>query len=205
MTAINRRKALTIVASVPAAAAVAAVPVVGLCSGVKSDPVFAAIAAHKAAGKNWNRAAHALDLAESAAEETHGHRPLALIHWHEYHIGGGEIDWRYEWFLRGGADPDEIKKEYVDAKRRYREAVQAGKDWDRRAGVASIRKEDERALAAYDKAARLLAKTKPTTAAGGAALLAHILRDMDDGSCPKGWHTRSIRTVAAALSDGAVV
>jgi hypothetical protein len=194
-TTINRRRALAVVAAVPAAAALG---VPALASA--PDPIFAAIAAHKALVKKTNRLYDKLDLAEHNAKETHGRRPWSLIAWRNYSaIGGAEIDDRRELFLRHGADPTQIEQEYQDAKRRESEAVRAGREWDKKAGIASLRQEYERSHRAVRAAARLMAKTKPTTAAGAAAMVDYARRDIEDGVGPE-WPMIALKTVAASLA-----
>jgi hypothetical protein len=61
---------------------------------------------------------------------------LALIGWRNYsHIGGSEIERARREFIEGGMEPAVIEQEYRDAKRRYRAAIKAGKDWDKRCGL----------------------------------------------------------------------
>ena len=200
MQAINRRKALTVVASAPAAAALATIPAF---AGFEADPIIEAIAAHKAAFRKYDRLWDEWDRAEGNAAETHGRRPWELIHWRNYCIGEYEIDERYEWFLKGrlweGDDPKQVEAEYHDAKRRFREAVKAGKDWDKRAGIAPLRLEVARARRAADNAARRLAKTKPTTARGAGALVEYVVRDSLDFDIE--WHKAALKIAARSLTE----
>ncbi len=196
MTALTRRKALTAIAVAPAAVALPAL-------AVQPDPIFVAIADHRALFRKAGRLWDALDRAEHDAEAVHGKRPWCQIGWREFSsIGDSEIDERLKWFKNGwrwkGADPAEIEAEYHDAKRRLREALKAGEEWDKRVGIAPLRKEYERASAAQRKAASQLAKTKPTTAAGAGALIAYVNRDIGEDHCCS-WHGGALKNAAATL------
>jgi hypothetical protein len=197
-TKIDRRKALAVVAAVPAAVALGGG--VALASVGEPDPILAAIAAHKALIKESHRLYTRLENAEVAARKKHGPRPFRLVAWRNYSaISGGEIDDRREWFLQEpGADKGQVELEYRDAKRRERDAVRAGKEWDKRAGIAPLRQESERANRAARDAAMRLAKMKPTTVAGAGALLDYTRRDLEDGEVE--WHMVALRTVASSLA-----
>lgn len=167
-----------------------------------ADPVFAAIAEHKrivaAAGELQNE----LDLAEFEAAKTHGHRPIPLIRWRNYSaIGASEIDGRREGFLNlPDADPEAIEKEYLDAKARIKAKQAAGPAWDNRTGLAKQRGDFERALATEGRYAKRLARARPTTPAGAAALLHYMLAD-DLTSDASYWHLPALKSIAAALAD----
>src|SRR5665811_87867 len=129
-------------------------------------------------------------------------RPWALITWRNYTIGEQEIDERLEWFQRGqiwqGADPKQIEREYHDAKRRQREAVRGGKEWDKRTGIAPLRRKYELARNEEDRAAKRLARTKATTPAGAGTLVAYVNRDIGDDHCCS-WHGGALKNAAASL------
>jgi hypothetical protein len=205
MTHINRRTALAAVAAVPATAALGSVPALGLD---KADPVFGAIAAHKAARKKDYRLYLELDAAEDIAEKEHGRRPWIQVAWRNYSsISGCEIDERRRWFLEGhlwqGEDPRKIELEYTAAKLRLRAAEAAADEWDKRTGVAPLREKLEQAQDALEDAAMRLAKTQPTTAAGASALLAYVSRDIGD-EFPCDWHKVALKTVAKSLAEQVV-
>jgi hypothetical protein len=171
-------------------------------STTKPDPIFAAIQKHRNLLKEWVRLYEGLEAAENKAKKKHGHRPCSLIAWRTYsHIGGHEIEDRREEFLRlPGIDPKKIEKEYRDAKARERAAERAQRDWDKRAGIASLRQQYERALSAEIAAGINMAKIKPRTPAGAGALVAYIRADMEnDGNGPE-WHLSALSTAAAALA-----
>ena len=76
------------------------------------------------------------------------------------------------------ANRQQIEKEYLDAKERLAAAECAGAEWDQRAGIASLREQVESADSAERRAAMRLARTKPTTPAGGGAtsIIQHVRR-----------------------------
>jgi len=122
------------------------------------------IETHRPFRRTWQQRYDQLDEAESDAAEVHGRRPIALIHWRNYHIGGSEIDDRRESLLQeAGIPAATIEQEYLDAKARYQAQMAAGLTWDERAGLAGKRKEVDRAMTAWRRFARRLAKAKPTT------------------------------------------
>jgi hypothetical protein len=165
------------------------------------DPILAMIETHKSLQATWQHLFDKLDEAESDAAEVHGRRPIGLIHWRNYHIGGSEIDDRRESLLQEAEIPiATIEQEYLDAKARYQTQIAAGPAWDERAGLAAKRKELDRAMTAWRRFARRLAKTKPTTPAGAAALIQYLLDEeltTDDGY----WHMAALNTVVAALNS----
>ena len=131
------------------------------------DPILAMIETHKSLQATWQQLFDQLDEAESNAAEVHARRPIALINWRNYHIGGSEIDDRRESLLQEAEIPAAtIEQEYLDAKARYHAKIAAELAWDERAGLAGRRKEFDRAIAASRRFARRLAKAKPTTPAG---------------------------------------
>jgi len=97
-----------------------------------------------------------------------------------------------------GADRKEVRKEYLDAKGRMAAAERAGVEWDHRAGIAPLREQYERANAAERRAAMQMARTKPTTLAGAAALVAYTRRDLMNAPDPA-WPMVALKTVAVAL------
>jgi hypothetical protein len=67
-----------------------------------------------------------------------------------------------------------------------------------RAGITLLREQYERASAAERRAAMRLARTKPTTLAGAAVLIAYTRRDIMKGE--EDWQTGALKTVASALT-----
>ena len=166
------------------------------------DPVFAMIAEHKALVKEWHRINTKLDNARCDASETHGFRPWPRIAWRDYSmIGNYEIDKVRDKFSRApGADHEQVEREYQDAKARLAAAERAGPEWDQRAGVAPLREQFERATWEEHRAATRLARTKPDTVAGAAALLVYLTRRERVYGGFEGWEFRALRTAAAALT-----
>jgi hypothetical protein len=164
------------------------------------DPTFALIDAHKARAKEWLLLYSKLDEAEFQARETHGGRPPELIAWRHYSmIGECEIDSCREEFLKQpAADRKQVSKEYLDAKARLAAAERAGVEWDHRAGLAPLREQEESANAAERRAAMRMARTKPATPAGAAALIAYTRRDIMEGEVD--WQMVALKTVASALA-----
>jgi hypothetical protein len=172
------------------------------------DPVFAAITAHEASIAEVYRLGDVLDEAEHGAEKAHGRRPVALIKWRSYVIGGTEIDRVRLFFLRevrrrSSDNSKRVDREYRDAKARYAAAVSAGADWDKRAGITQLRQQFERAKVAQRTAAERLAITRPTTPAGAGALIDYVRADIGDGIYVD-WHLVALHTVGEALNKFAV-
>jgi len=140
--------------------------------------------------------------AEHEAREIHGKRPDRSILWRHYDVFDEEhLDLRREEFLeQPGADHKQVEKEYLEGKARLAAAAHAFAEWDKRAGIAPLRRQSERAEVAATRAALRMARTKPTTPAGAGALLSYLHRDVGIslGSLAA-WHMPAIRTVAIAL------
>jgi hypothetical protein len=96
-----------------------------------------------------------------------------------------------------GADRKQVRKEYREAKARLAAAERAGIEWDHRAGIVPLREQYERADAAEQRAAVRMARTKPTTPAGAAAMIAYTRRDIMEGGVD--WQMVALKTVAVAL------
>src|SRR5258706_12341813 len=110
------------------------------------DPIFAAIENHR----KLNKALHALwearDVAESEARTKHGRRPRPLIDWHNCSgLGASGIERVKDDMRLSGVDPETIETEYWEARARLLGAEAAGKEWDKRAGLATLRREVDRA------------------------------------------------------------
>lgn len=167
----------------------------------RSDPAFAALDRLKAADRALSRCGSLLDDAEGRARPTNGFRPSRLIAW-RYHsaIGGREIEAaRAEFLDLPGANIARIEEEFADAKKRYRAAVRAGDDWDRRAGVTELRSRARQARKTFYLETRRLAQTQATTPAGAAAVIDFVVRDMQTGDTE--WHLPALKAAAAALRN----
>jgi hypothetical protein len=187
-----------------ASAAVASVPVV--VQAAEPDPIFAMIYTHKKLRAEWQARYDRLDEAQFDAAKEHGHRPMELIHWRDYTIGASEIETRRGTLLEAGEnDPAIVEQEYLDAKARYQAQIAAALAWDERTGLAALRKDVDRRIAAEQRYVKRLAHTKPTTPAGVAALIQYILDD-DLAADESYWHTTALRSAVAALNSmGAAV
>jgi hypothetical protein len=170
-------------------------------SSTASDPVFALIADYKTRYKKYCRAYDALHEAESQARKTHGDRPSSLIEWRKYSaIGGTEIDKARDAFLRlPDADQDQIEREYRHAKARRKLAEQAGVEWDHRADIVQQRLRVEAAWQVSDEAKNRLARSKPTTITGAAALLDFVRKEIEDDICDD-WLRAALTTTASCLA-----
>jgi hypothetical protein len=168
-------------------------------SRAKVDPIFAAIEAHKRAVKQWTAIDTELDKKSIAAGKKHGRRPTELIVWRDFYIGGTEIPARRDLFLsERTANRQLILAEYRDAMERYRKQCRAAAMWDRRAGVNGLRAQVRRGLAADEAAGRRLARLKPTTLAGAAALIEYVLIEADHHPLSD-WGEQALKTTARAL------
>jgi hypothetical protein len=166
-----------------------------------ADPIFAMIVEHKKLTANWAGLYDQLQEAEFDTASEHGHRPSALISWRDYTIGASEIDTRRAQLLETGeVDPATVEQEYPDATARYKAQIAAGPAWDKRAGLAKLRKDVDRRAAAEGRYAKRLARTMPTTPAGAAALIQYILDD-DLETDNDYWHMAALKNVVAALND----
>ena len=88
----------------------------------------------------------------------------------------------------------------AEAEKKYGEWISAPNDWPGKTTVTPFYDRWHRAANAERKAAMRMARTKPTTLAGAAALVAYTRRDMmKDPSELSGWIPIALKTVAAAL------
>jgi hypothetical protein len=192
---LSRRGALC------ALAAAGSVALATPAAAIGPDPIFARIATHKKLTADWQGLYDQLQDAESNATREHGRRPCELIHWRDYTIGTSEIETRREQLLEAGeVDPATIEQEHLDAKERYQAQVAAGLAWDKRAGLATLRKDVDRRVATAGRTATCLAQTMPTTPAGAAAIIQYILDD-DLEADESYWHMIALRTAVAALNS----
>lgn len=163
------------------------------------DPIHALIAEHKRLVTAWSHMYDVADRAEWRAKKKHGNRPWSLIAWRCYSaIGGREIEGARERFLQEKVAPRKvIQKEYLDAKARERAGERAEIAWDRRAGMMPLRRKLEQAFKAERGAALRMVKTRPTTPAGAAALLAYTKDDAKGGEI--NWHGIAMDTLIQTL------
>lgn len=139
-------------------------------NAVTPDPIFAAIAAHKAAIKDHDRASDIHHAARKKAEKKHG------------------IKWGVE-------RTEEERKQLVARLDLTCADTKAAYDrWNR-------------ASDAEEAAAQRMAKTRPTTKAGAAAMIDHVRREIIGSSDiideAADWQMIALKTVASALREAA--
>ena len=165
----------------------------------KVDPIFTAIEAHKEAYRTWSKINTELDRKEHTAWKQIGHRPIELIIWRNYHIGQEEIKIRRDAFLDARvASPRLIRAEYRDALDRYRTQCRKAAAWDRRAGLARLRREHDRLLKEEWIVGWKLGRTEPTTPGGAGAMLEYIEVQSRDTDL-SGWYREGVLTVVKVL------
>jgi hypothetical protein len=160
-----------------------------------------AVERYRAASKLFNRCSMKLSKAREKAEEKHGHQPLALIRWRNYDIGGSEIERVRKEFLRFERDdPAVIESEYRDAKRRYRSALKAAKDWEKRVGIETLSASMEQALIEFFAAGRALGTVALISVADASALLELIRPEVKHGNI-EDWEIAAFNNACKYLAD----
>jgi hypothetical protein len=183
-------------------AGLAAIPMTGpSLAGTSddSDPILIALKEIKRLERAYNQTATKLEHAEVEAAKRIGHkRPTELITWRNYFIGGPEIEWRRAALLDAHrADPAKIEAEYVDAKKRERAAIRAGRQWDKKAGIAELRLLVGDLCKRWRDSVDRLATIEPTTTKGAARLVNFLHRDLGDDATRS--HRRIFRNLSSAL------
>ena len=174
-----------------------------MTTNTDEDPIFALIAAHKALDKEWSRALDVRDEAIFAAHETHGKRPSPSVSWRGYgevgEDGLGRL--RNQFLNEAGANPEQIEKEYQDAKATLAANIRAEREWYQRTGVEPLREQCERAESDEWEAGLEMAMTEPTTLAGAAAMIDYAWPEVVNGATDEdAWPLVAIKTVSAALT-----
>jgi hypothetical protein len=172
----------------------------------KDDPIYAAIQAHKEAFQNCSKLSDELERKEHAAEKKIGPRPSEGVTWRDYHVFPLELKIRRDQFIRWHRanpkfhqnTPKLIRAEYRDAVKRSHAQCRKASAWDRRAGVAALRKETDAALQREMKIGTRLGQTKPATPSGAAAVLRYIEVESRDTDM-SGWYRETLMTTAKAL------
>jgi hypothetical protein len=158
----------------------AGMPVIAHTSVTPSAPTSAAIALIERSRKGdrrWDVLYDKIDRAEDTARDKFGWRPFELIEWRNYSaIGGSEIENARDRFLRDGIDEKVVQTEYRAAKKREREAVRAGEDWDRKVGLTDLRNEYDDNKRETRAAWKALGKV-PLTSIGDAVAIIGLLRE----------------------------
>jgi hypothetical protein len=188
-TSVTRRGALgaiaatavTVAAALPIAAPAMDSPVAPVTPQPARTAAIEAVERHRKASRLFDRCNNKLTKASDAAEEKHGRQPDALIHWRNSFIGGSELNWKRKSLLIGGEDPATIEKEYRDAKKRYRVAVKAATDWEKRAGVDALCASMEQARIEFFAAGRALGTVALNSVADASAILELIRPEVKHG------------------------
>jgi hypothetical protein len=171
-----------------------------LATKPKTDPIVAAIEAHKAAEKKWQAIATALDRKEHSAAKKIGRDPHYSVLWRNYGVEEDTVKKKRDLFLkRGDVSPRIIRAEYLDAQERCREQARQADAWAKRAGVTKLRAQVERGIAEEHVVSTRLSRIKPTTLAGAAALIEYITADFEH-ECPLDWQIRALRVRPETLS-----
>jgi hypothetical protein len=147
----------------------------------KRTAAIEAVERFRKASKQFNRCSSKLSKARDEAQEKHGRQPDALIHRRNSFIGGSELNWKRKSLLIGGEDPATIEREYRDAKKRYRLAVKAAKDWEKPAGVEALCESMEEARIEFFAAGRALGTVALNSVADASALLELVRTEVKYG------------------------
>jgi hypothetical protein len=164
------------------------------------DPIFAAIENHQRLDKALHDLWIVVDEAEGEAVTKYGRRPSPLIDWGNAEgLGETGIERVKDGLKLSGVNPETIEMEYCQARTRLLGAEAAGKEWDKQAGLAALRRDVDRVRSAEQRAAMQLAQTKPRTPAGAGARLGYKktlwfeVGEMD-------WHRTALDTVIRSLA-----
>lgn len=165
------------------------------------DPIFAAIERHRRIETELSTIRDKITAVEDEQFKI-DRRPIALIAWRRYsHIGGSEIARaRREFLNEPGADRAMIEREYREKKAKYRAALKAEREWDEKHGIAELRGRCDECRAERDTAGEALGRTKPTTIAGAAALVAYARADLEIGPDFE-WPMPALGNAVAALKQ----
>jgi hypothetical protein len=166
------------------------------------DPIFAAIENHQRLDKEVHDLWEAQDEAEGEARTKHGWSPSRLIDWpgrNEQGLDDSGIERVKDSLRLSGVEPVTIETEYWEARTRWLGGVAAGKEWDECAGLATLRRDVDRASSAEQRAAMQMARTKPRTPAGAGALLGYTKTLMFEVG-EMDWHETALETVIRSLA-----
>jgi hypothetical protein len=162
---------------------------------LEPDPIIAAIVEHR----RLDRKSSALSMALSDAEDAiKPRRPIPLVIWRNYMIGGSELERARRELLRDCvASPEKIEQEYRAAKQQERAKRRAMREWYKRNGLEDLRLKVKKAREVERDALYTLMDVRPTSAAGAGALITYVRRDMEGGEEP--WHSAALANAARAL------
>jgi hypothetical protein len=158
-----------------------------------------AVERYRAASKLFDRCSNKLSKARDEAQEKHGREPYALIHWRNFYVGGSELKRVRQDLLRLGNDPATIEDEYIDAKKRYRSAVKAATDWEKRAGVEALSASMEQARIEFFAAGRALGTVALNSVADASALLELIRPEVKHGDI-QDWEIAALNNASKYLA-----
>jgi hypothetical protein len=165
------------------------------------SPALAAIERHRDASELFDRRNRELEEARDAVLEEHGRRPIPLIAWRNYsHIGGSEIDRARREFIRDGGDPEVVKQEYRDAKKRYRAKIKAGKDWDKCTGLVALTKAFDETGAEMLAAERALGTVTLLSVGDAAALIDRVHAGLEIFGELADWEKAALRNASEFLN-----
>jgi hypothetical protein len=188
---VSRRAML---AGAAAVAAVALAP--ALAAAAEPDPILAAI--------EKLRQVEALDFAlaceiDQVEEGISTHRPAPLVAWRDYSAISDCDAAREQFITHAVADVETIEREYREKKREYRAKLRAGREWDRKHGLASLRTRQHKLMRAEFAAREALSKIRPTTIAGATALTEYLRADMKEVKNCEDWHEGALANAVTAL------
>jgi hypothetical protein len=124
-----------------------------------------------------------------------------LIAWRNYsHIGGSEIDRARREFIRDGGDPEVVKQEYRDAKKRYRAKIKAGKDWDKCTGLVALTKAFDETGAEMLAAERALGTVTLLSVGDAAALIDRVHAGLEIFGELADWEKAALRNASEFLN-----
>lgn len=167
--------------------------------GIAVDPIFEMIKEHHHLYNEWDRIGTEFDKAEGKVSHTIERRPSTLIAWRNYSaIGGHEIDeMRDRLLAEPRANRKKVEREYRQAKKRERLAIEAERQWYERHDLARSKDSYKRIIEVESQAREALAKVQPTTPAGAAELIACVCRDMEVGYSD--WQLEALTNATRAL------
>lgn len=148
---------------------------------------------YQCAKEALQRVSAKLEDAHEAASDVHGCRPAELIAWRNYSaIGRGGIEEMRERLLAAGDDPQVVEKEHKAARKRYRAAVQAGKEWDKRTGLESLTRQADDACKELAASQDALEAWSPPTSEEALSLLDLIRRNVEEFQGIEAWEVSAL-------------
>jgi hypothetical protein len=168
-------------------------------AAIEASAALQAVERYRKASKLFDRCSMKLSKARDAAVDKHGREPYALIHWRNFYVGGSELKRVRQDLLRLGNDPATIEDEYIDAKKRYRAAVKASKDWEKRVGIEALSESMEQARIEFFAAGSALGTVAVASVADASALLELIRPEVKHGSI-EDWEIAALNNASKYLA-----